>query len=137
MTDGQWHKVEPYLDSDRKRKYDIRDIVDGIFWLARTGAKWRNLDSQFPPDRTVINHFAKLSRKGSLKRIKEVLNRMERCEVRVVRSRRACYYLRVDGYLVPANELLGDFHGIEAVLVSVGAVGELAVEIVLGELTLE
>ena len=82
MTDGQWHKVEPYLDTDRKRKYDLRDIVDGIFWLARTGAKWRNLDSQFPPDRMVINHFAKLSRKGSLKRIKEVLNRMERCEVR-------------------------------------------------------
>lgn len=78
MTDSQWDKVKRHLDTDRKRKYDLRDIVDAILWLVRTGAQWRNLDSGFPPYRSVFYHFSKLSREGTVERINEALNREER-----------------------------------------------------------
>ncbi|QHT70881.1 transposase [Rhodocytophaga rosea] len=32
----------------RKRKYDLREIVNAILWYLRIGSQWRNLPEGFP-----------------------------------------------------------------------------------------
>ena len=78
LTDSQWAQVSDFLPLKRKRKHDLRDILDAIFWLVRTGCQWRNLDSQFPPWKSVHYYFSKWSRDGTIETINDHLNRMER-----------------------------------------------------------
>jgi transposase len=78
LTDSQWNEVKPYLPIGRKRKYDLRDIVDAILWMVRTGARWRNLPDQFPPYRSVFYYFNKWSKNKTIESINDGLNRLER-----------------------------------------------------------
>ena len=48
LTDPQWEVIKEKLPIQRKRKYDLRDIVNAIFWILRTGSQWRNLPKEFP-----------------------------------------------------------------------------------------
>ena len=78
LTDSQWDEVKGFLPIERKRKHDLRDVFDAIRWLCRTGAQWRNLDSQFPPWKSVHYYFSKWSRDATLETINDALNRQER-----------------------------------------------------------
>jgi putative transposase len=58
LTDSQWQRIKPLFDWQRKRKYDLRrDIVDALFYLARTGCQWRMLPYGFAPWQTVYYYF--------------------------------------------------------------------------------
>ncbi|TXF87704.1 transposase, partial [Neolewinella aurantiaca] len=37
MTDSQWNEVKDYLPINRKTKHQLRDVLDAILWLVRTG----------------------------------------------------------------------------------------------------
>ena len=78
MTDSQWAEVTQYLPLKRTRKHDLRDVLDAILWLVRTGCQWRNLDTQFPPWKSVHYYFSKWSKDGTLETINDALNRKER-----------------------------------------------------------
>jgi len=78
LTDSQWAQVSDFLPLNRKRKHDLRDVLDAILWLVRTGCQWRNLDSQFPPWKSVHYYFSKWSRDGTMETINDHLNRLER-----------------------------------------------------------
>ncbi len=58
LTDSQWERIKPLVDWQRKRKYDLRrDILDALFYLARTGCQWRMLPREFAPWTTVYYYF--------------------------------------------------------------------------------
>ena len=58
LTDSQWERVKPLFDWRRKRKYDLRrDIVDALFYLAKSGCQWRMLPREFAPWTTVYYYF--------------------------------------------------------------------------------
>ena len=58
LTDSQWERIKPHLDWQRKRRYDLRrDILDALFYLARTGCQWRMLPHGFAPWQTVYYYF--------------------------------------------------------------------------------
>src|SRR5271157_3507645 len=60
VTDAQWALIEPHLPvhpGGRPRKTDLRDVVDAIFYILRTGCQWRYLPSDFPPKSTVWRYF--------------------------------------------------------------------------------
>ena len=78
LTDSQWQNIEEYLPTQRKRKHDLRNICDAIFWLLRIGSQWRNLPEVFPPWRSVYYYFCKWSNDGTLRTINEGLNKKER-----------------------------------------------------------
>lgn len=52
VTDEQWAVVEPLLARNgvwgRPREVDLREIVNAIFYLVRTGCHWRFLPHDFP-----------------------------------------------------------------------------------------
>jgi putative transposase len=36
---------------------DLREVVNGIFYVLKTGCQWRNLPGDFPPSGTVYHYF--------------------------------------------------------------------------------
>jgi transposase len=81
LTDSQWEIMKEYLPIQRKRKYDLRDIVDAILWYLRTGSQWRNLPECFPPWGSVYYYFRQWKADGTLERLNAGLNRKERARV--------------------------------------------------------
>lgn len=78
LTDSQWEVIKPLIDVQRKRKYSLRDILNALLWIVRTGCQWRNMESSFPPWKTVYYYFEKWSKDGTLEKANRELNRHER-----------------------------------------------------------
>lgn len=111
LTDSQWAQVSNFLPLNRKRKHDLRDVLDAILWLVRTGCQWRNLDSQFPPWKSVHYYFSKWSRDGSMETINDHLNRIERV---IVHGREdSPSLLLVDAQSVRLTPMIGKDRGID------------------------
>src|SRR5512135_1825940 len=81
VTDAQWALIEPHLPvhpGGRPRKTDLRDVVDAIFYLLRTGCQWRYLPKDFPPKSTVGRYFDEWRHDGTLDKIHDLLRRKVR-----------------------------------------------------------
>ena len=61
LTDAEWAVIEPYMPAvkplGRPRETDLRAVLDGILYIARTGCQWRMLPKDFPPFTTVQGYF--------------------------------------------------------------------------------
>lgn len=57
----------------RPRKYTNRQILNGIFYLLRTGGAWRYLPKEYPPWQSVYAYFRLWSEDGTLERIHNAL----------------------------------------------------------------
>jgi transposase len=85
-TDAQWALIEPHIPPDippepgggRPRKTDMRDVLDAILYILRTGCQWRYLPIDFPPKSTVWRYFDRWRRNGTLDRIHDSLRRKVR-----------------------------------------------------------
>ncbi len=57
VSDDEWAFVAPYLtlmtEAAPQREYVLRDVFNGLRWIARTGAQWRMLPNDVPPWYTV------------------------------------------------------------------------------------
>ena len=57
LTDAQWKVIEllipPEPGGGRPRKTPMRDVLDAIFYILRTGCQWRYLPGDLPPKSTV------------------------------------------------------------------------------------
>ena len=63
LTGVQWCNIEhlfpqPSGQPGRPRTYDRKDVVDAVFYLARSGCAWRMLPHDFPPWKTVSYYFS-------------------------------------------------------------------------------
>jgi transposase len=61
LTDAEWALIEPYMPATKRlgrpRETDLRAVLDGILYIARTGCQWRLLPKDFPPFTTVQGYF--------------------------------------------------------------------------------
>ncbi len=80
LTDDQWEVIKHFLNWQRKRKIDLREVVNAILWITRTGAQWRNLDSSFPPWSAVYYYFARWTKECLFERMCHMLNMLERLQ---------------------------------------------------------
>jgi putative transposase len=82
VTDEQWPLIEPHLPAarpgGRPRKTDMRDVVDAIFYILRTGCQWRYLPIDFPPRSTVWRYFDRWRSDGTLDTIHDRLRKKAR-----------------------------------------------------------
>lgn len=81
LTDAQWLFMAEYLPLERKRKHDLRLIMDAIFYINRTGLQWRNLNfknSFFPDWRIVYYYFKTWTKLGIFIKINYKLAELER-----------------------------------------------------------
>src|SRR5258708_5340615 len=76
ITAPQWALIEPHLPvypGGRPRKTDLRDVVNAIFYLLRTGCQWRYLPKDFPPKSTVWRYFDEWRHNGTFDTIHDLL----------------------------------------------------------------
>ena len=82
LTDEQWALIEPHLPpaptGGRPRSTDMRDVLDAILFILRTGCRWRYLPGDFPPSSTVWRYFDRWRRGGILDVIHDGLRRKAR-----------------------------------------------------------
>lgn len=78
LTDDQWEVIKPFVNHQRKRTLDLRDVFDAIFYITRTGCQWRNLPDEFGKWSAVYYYFDKWTKQGVLMRINLALNQIER-----------------------------------------------------------
>ena len=52
---------------------DTRSVLNGVLWILRTGAQWRELPSKYPPYQTCHRRFQQWRRDGTLTRLLHVL----------------------------------------------------------------
>ncbi len=83
VTDEQWALIErliPVYPGGRPRKTDVRDVLDAILYLLRTGCQWRYLPKDFPPRSTVWRYFDQWRHNGTLDSIHDLLRTKVRAE---------------------------------------------------------
>jgi putative transposase len=76
ITDAQWALIKPHLPvypGGRPRKTDLRDVVNAIFYLLRTGCQWSYLPKDFPPKSTVWRYFDEWRHNGTFDTIHDLL----------------------------------------------------------------
>jgi transposase len=68
LTDAQWARLAPLLPPQRPRMgrppKDHRLVVEGMVWVLRTGAPWRDLPGEYGPWQTVAGRFYDWRRQG-------------------------------------------------------------------------
>lgn len=76
LTDEQWDLIQDLFPPPAKTgrpPVDRRDVVDGIFWILRTGSPWRDLPAEFGKWGTVWDLFDKWNADGTWD---EILDRL-------------------------------------------------------------
>ena len=53
LSDAEWEKIKPLLPAakgfGRKRTVDLREILNGIFYVQRSGCQWEMMPHDLPP----------------------------------------------------------------------------------------
>ena len=78
MSDEEWQIFEPFVAPSVPRKgrpaQDHRRVLDGVFWIARTGSPWRDLPDYFGKFGSVHRQFRRWSVSGLWDVILEAMN---------------------------------------------------------------
>jgi transposase len=71
LTDFEWRVIAPLLPNKPRGvpRVDDRRVLNGIFWVLRTGAPWRALPKEFGPRTTCYNRFVRWRKAGVWDRV--------------------------------------------------------------------
>ncbi|SEE67603.1 Transposase [Streptomyces sp. 2231.1] len=90
LSDARWELVEPVLsawrferrgralDFGRPPEHDLREIMNAILYVDRTGVQWRYLPHDFPHWNTVYGYFAKWQQEGVFAQLNGLLRQLLR-----------------------------------------------------------
>ena len=78
LSDRQWERLRPLLPPERSGKKGHpyrphREVLNGIIWVKRTGAPWRDLPERYPPHGTCHDRLTRWQRRGLWRQILEAL----------------------------------------------------------------
>jgi putative transposase len=89
LTDEQWAKLKPHLppvhSRGARRQVNLREIINALLYIGRTGCQWRMLPHDLPAWQTVYSYFKDWRDGGDWER----LNRELRIEVRLEAGKEA------------------------------------------------
>jgi transposase len=92
LSDARWALIEPIMTAWRaahaglgisKPVHDLREIINAILYVNRTGIAWEYLPHDFPPYKTVYDYFAKWQKDGTTEQLHDAL----RAKVRAAAGR--------------------------------------------------
>ena len=73
LSDAEWALVAPMIPparhGGRKRSVDVREVLNGIFYVLWTGCQWKALPKDLPPKSTVYDYLDLWNWDGTLERI--------------------------------------------------------------------
>jgi putative transposase len=86
LSDEQWEKLKDYLPVARKGRgrpisINLREAINGMLYVLKTGCQWANLPKDFPPFQSVYYHYRKWCRDGTWEQINRALRYEKRHQV--------------------------------------------------------
>ncbi|MDH6432434.1 transposase [Streptomyces sp. SAI-144] len=102
LSDARWELIEPVLsawrferrgralDFGRPPEHDLREIMNAIVYVDRTGVQWRYLPHDFPNWNTVYGYFAKWQSDGIFTQLNDLLRELVRQQEGKHRHPSAC-----------------------------------------------
>jgi putative transposase len=86
LSDAEWSYIEPYLPTTkapgRPRVLTLREILDAIFYIVRSGCAWRLLPNDFPPWKTIHHYFRRWRIDGTFERMHAALRKRSRVRMK-------------------------------------------------------
>lgn len=78
LSDAQWERLGPLLPPQKSGKpgrpyKDHRTVLNGILWIVRTGAPWRDLPERYGPAGTCYDRLAKWQKDGTWQHVLQAL----------------------------------------------------------------
>ena len=87
LTETEWGILKPLFECEqtrgRPREHPIWEILNGIFYILRSGCAWRMMPHDLPPWQTVYHYFRAWRKDGTWQRANHAL----RADVRVAEGR--------------------------------------------------
>jgi putative transposase len=82
LTDEEWAIISPLIPAPKRggrpRTVDMREVMNAIFYVVKTGCQWSMLPRDFPPKGSVYHYFNTWRKSGEW----EVINRRLREQLR-------------------------------------------------------
>jgi putative transposase len=82
LSDEEWEILEPLIppakSGGRPREVAMREVMNGIFYVLKSGCQWDMLPHDFPPKGTVYEYFNTWRKDGTWKRMNEALREQVR-----------------------------------------------------------
>ena len=80
LTDFEWSVIEPLLPRKRRgvKPKKNRRVLNGIFWVLRTGAPWRDMPERYGPYTTAYNRFNRWRKAGIWDRLMDAIVKAQR-----------------------------------------------------------
>ena len=82
LSDAQWARLAPLLPAakpgGRPRSVDLREVVQGILYVLRSGCAWRLVPHDLPPWQTLYKYFRRWRRDGTWERVHAALHSVVR-----------------------------------------------------------
>ena len=83
LSRKQWRLIKPLLPLHRQGpgrpvELNMRQVVNAIFYVTRTGCQWENLPKEYPNHNSVYYHYRKWALDGTWQRINTALRQQER-----------------------------------------------------------
>lgn len=80
LTNQQWALLEPFFEDKERRqcgrgrpRIEARNILEGILWILRTGAPWKDLPSRYPAYQTCHRRYQEWVESGVIDHVLESL----------------------------------------------------------------
>lgn len=85
LTDEQWDLIRRVLPTEqegrgRPMELEVREVVDAILYVLRTGREWADLPNDYPNANSVYYHYRKWCLDGTWRRVNRALREQEREE---------------------------------------------------------
>ena len=85
LSDKEWQIIKPLIPPPKPgghpRTVDMREVVNAIFYLLRTGCSWEMLPHDFPPYSTVYYYFRRWQKRGFWEQLNQVLREQIRMKL--------------------------------------------------------
>jgi putative transposase len=76
LSDEQWRILTPLFEfssPEPARIYPVRDVLNAVFYVNRTGCQWNFLPPDFPPWKAVYNQFSRWQKNGTWDKVHDTL----------------------------------------------------------------
>jgi transposase len=86
LTDFEWKAIEPCLPNKPRGvpRVDDRRVLNGIFWVLRSGARWADLPERYGPPTTIYNRFNRWRKAGVWDRLMDAITKAHDGNVRMI-----------------------------------------------------
>ena len=88
LTDFEWGTIQPHLPNKPRGvpRVDDRRVLNGIFWVLRSGSRWADLPERYGPPTTIYNRFNRWRKKGVWDRLMDEITKAYEGDVQMIDS---------------------------------------------------